>query len=62
MMFGIFSPDVLSARERSELSCYDSFDSPSWWVDDYIARICTPCAYFEGHDFGNESTCEPSPE
>ncbi|MGW8122322.1 hypothetical protein ACV07N_06635 [Roseivirga echinicomitans] len=62
MMFGVFSTTVADAREMPGMLCYDSFDTPSWWVDDYIARICTPCSYFEGHDFGNESTCEPIPE
>ena len=37
--------------------CYDSYDSPSIWVDDYFARICTSCDMYEGHDFKQSSKC-----
>ncbi len=41
------------------LMCYDSYDTPSWYVDDYIARVCQDpegniCVLYEGHDFSNE--------
>ena len=42
-------------------ACYDSWDDPSWFRDDYNARVCTPCSYVRGHDFGDTATCEPSP-
>lgn len=41
------------------LACHDSWDAPSWWVDDYNARICQPGEYTRGHDFGNLSECSP---
>lgn len=22
------------------LSCFDKYDSPSWWVDDWYERVC----------------------
>lgn len=41
------------------IMCYDSYDTPSWWVDDYYARVCQDpngniCVMYEGHNFSNE--------
>ena len=53
----------LEALSRNEvvgyLMCYDSYDTPSWWVDDYLARVCQDpngniCVMYEGHNFSNE--------
>ena len=41
------------------LMCYDSYNTPLWYVDDYLARVCQDpegniCVLYEGHDFSNE--------
>ena len=41
------------------IMCYDKYNTPSFWVDDYFARVCQDpngniCVMYEGHDFGNE--------
>ena len=42
--------------------CYDTYDDPSIWRDDYNARVCEPCSYVRGHDFDNQSTCTSTPK
>ena len=33
--------DALSQGEIiGSLSCFDKYDSPSWWVDDWYERVC----------------------
>lgn len=59
LFMALFSLPLLT--NAGPMTCYDSYDSPSIWVDDYFARICEGCTMYEGHDFGNESTCEPNP-
>lgn len=54
------TPAHSQSQNGLPIKCYDSWDDPSYWRDDYNARRCTPCDYVRGHDFDNEAECSPS--
>lgn len=42
--------------------CYNGYENPEWWRNDYYRRICGTCEMVFGHDFELEGTCIVAPQ
>lgn len=41
--------------------CYNGYENPEWWRNDYYRRLCGSCEVVFGHDFELEGVCELNP-